>query len=137
MDKNRLVVAKRGREGGGRAWKFGVSRCKLLHIEMVYNKVLLFSTGNYIQQPMINIIEKNMRKNTYISLNHFAVHQKLTQHFKSTILQYFFLNEILLFATTWMDLEGIILSDISLLYIKQIINKTYHITQGILFSILQ
>ena len=62
MDKNRLVVAKGERDGGGRAWKFGVSRCKLLHIEMVYNKVLLFSTGNYFQCHMINHVDDNIKK---------------------------------------------------------------------------
>ena len=38
-------------EGGGSEmnWLFGVCRCKLLHLECVNNKALLFSTGNYIQ----------------------------------------------------------------------------------------
>ena len=43
--------------GGGRGgldWEFGTSRCKLLYIERVNNKVLLYSTGNYIQYLMIN-----------------------------------------------------------------------------------
>ena len=31
-------------------------------------------------------MEKNMKKNIYIKLNHSVVHQKLTQHYKSTIL---------------------------------------------------
>ena len=35
-------------------WEFGVIRCKLLHIEQMDNKVLLYSTGNYIQYPVIN-----------------------------------------------------------------------------------
>ena len=35
-------------------WEFGVSRCKLLHIEWINNKVLLYSTGNCIQYPVIN-----------------------------------------------------------------------------------
>ena len=48
------------------------------------NKVLQSSTGNCIQYLVINHKEKNM-KNIY--LNHFAVHQKLTQHRKSTILK--------------------------------------------------
>ena len=39
--------------GGGMDWEFGVSRCKLLYIEWINNKVLLYSTGNYIQYPMI------------------------------------------------------------------------------------
>ena len=50
----RLVVAKG--EGGGRGmgWEFGVGRCKLLHLEWLNDKVLLYSTGNYIQSPGIN-----------------------------------------------------------------------------------
>ena len=45
--------------GGGRRremmyWGFGVGRCKLLHLEWINNKVLLYSTGNYIQSPEIN-----------------------------------------------------------------------------------
>ena len=35
-------------------WEFGMSRCKLLYIEWINNKVLLYSTGNYIQYPVIN-----------------------------------------------------------------------------------
>ena len=59
------------------------------------NKVLLYSTGNYIQYLVVNNNGKESEKNidlnvysdTYMYLNHFAVHQKLTQHSKSTILQ--------------------------------------------------
>ena len=41
--ENRLVVAKGGGGGGGRGteWEFEVSRCKLLHLEWINNKVLL------------------------------------------------------------------------------------------------
>ena len=35
-------------------WGFGVSRCKLLHIGWINNTVLLCSTWNYIQYPVIN-----------------------------------------------------------------------------------
>ena len=37
-------------EGGGRGmdWEFGVSRCKLLHLEWISNVILLCNTGNYI-----------------------------------------------------------------------------------------
>ena len=47
-------------EGGlGRMeWEIGVSRCKLLYMEWINNKVLLYSTDNYIQYPMINHNEK-------------------------------------------------------------------------------
>ena len=40
--------------GGGMDWEFGTSRCKLLYIERINNKVLLYSTGNYIQHLVIN-----------------------------------------------------------------------------------
>ena len=41
-------------EGRRMDWDFGVGRCKLLHIEWINNKVLLYSTGNEIQSPWIN-----------------------------------------------------------------------------------
>ena len=47
-------------------WEFGVSRCKLLYMEWINNKVLLYSTENYIQNPMITIMEKDIFKNVYI-----------------------------------------------------------------------
>ena len=43
-----------GGEEGGLDWEFGVSRCKLLYIEWINNKVLLYSIGNYIQYPVVN-----------------------------------------------------------------------------------
>ena len=64
--ENRLVVAK-GEGGGGRMdWEVGVSRCKLLYMEWINNKVLLYSTENYIQYPMINHNGKEYLKNIYI-----------------------------------------------------------------------
>ena len=53
--ENRSVVAKG--EGGGMEWEVGVSICKLLYIEWMcgcVKKVLLCSTGNYSQYPVIN-----------------------------------------------------------------------------------
>ena len=35
--------------GGRMDWAFGISRCKILYIEWINNRVLLYSTGNYIQ----------------------------------------------------------------------------------------
>ena len=35
-------------------------------LEWINNKVLLYSTGNYIQYPVINHNGKNMNKNAYI-----------------------------------------------------------------------
>ena len=43
-----------GGDWGGMKWEVGVSRCKLLYIEWINNKVLLYSTENYIQYLMIN-----------------------------------------------------------------------------------
>ena len=51
--QNRLGVAKEKRGRGGTSWEFGVSRCKPLHLAWI-NKVQLYSTGNYIQYPVIN-----------------------------------------------------------------------------------
>ena len=66
---NRLVVAK-GETGGGRMnWEFGISRCKLLYIGWTNSKVLLYSTRNSIQHPVINHNgKKNMKKNVYICI---------------------------------------------------------------------
>ena len=36
-----------GTQGSGMEWEFGVSRCKLLHLEWI-SKILLYSTGNNI-----------------------------------------------------------------------------------------
>ena len=47
-----------GCQGGGGQGRVGmgvgISRCKLLYVEWIDNKVLLCSTGNYIQYPVIN-----------------------------------------------------------------------------------
>ena len=64
----RLVVAKG--EGGRRRvmdWEFEVDIRKLLLSEWMNNKVLLYSTGNYIQSPGINHDEKEyFTKNVYM-----------------------------------------------------------------------
>ena len=39
-----------------------VSGCKLLHIEWINSKVLLYTTGNYIQYPGINHYGKEYKK---------------------------------------------------------------------------
>ena len=43
-----------GGQGGEVEWEVGVSRCKLLYMEWINNKVLLYSTRNHIQYPVIN-----------------------------------------------------------------------------------
>ena len=51
--RTRLVVAKEEGCGGEMDWKFGISRCRLLYIEQINTKVLLYIPGKYIQYPMI------------------------------------------------------------------------------------
>ena len=41
-------------------WEFGISRCKLLYIEWISYKVLLYSIGNYIQYPVVNLNGKRI-----------------------------------------------------------------------------
>ena len=43
-----------GGGGSGMDEEFGVSRCKLFHLEWTSNEVLLHSTGSYIQSPGID-----------------------------------------------------------------------------------
>ena len=63
-------ITDRWLPGGGRWGRDGVgswvSRCKLLYIEWPNNKVLLYSTGNYIQYPEINHTGKEYLKNVYM-----------------------------------------------------------------------
>ena len=62
LRKNRLVVAKVEGVWGGKAWEFGISRCKLLYIEWINSRVLLYNTGNYIQYLVINHSGKEYEK---------------------------------------------------------------------------
>ena len=52
--ETRLVVAKGDGERERMEWEFGISKCKLLYIEWINNKVLLFGTENHIRYPMTN-----------------------------------------------------------------------------------
>ena len=55
--------------GEGMEWEVGVSRYKILYIEWINNKVLLYSTENYIQYPIINHSgEEYFKKNVYICI---------------------------------------------------------------------
>ena len=51
-----------GVAGGMKDWEFGISRCKLVYIGWINNKVLLYSPGNYIQHPVINHNGKECEK---------------------------------------------------------------------------
>ena len=64
--ENRLVVAKWEGIGGGMEWEVGVSRCKLLYVEWINDKVQLYSTENYIQYLMINHNGKEYKKRMYM-----------------------------------------------------------------------
>ena len=57
-------MAAKGKEKIGMEWKFGVGRSKLLHLEWVNNKVLLYSTEDYIQYPVTN--HDGKEKNSFI-----------------------------------------------------------------------
>ena len=56
------MVAKGEEGGGGKHWEFGISRCKLVYIGWISNKVLLCSAGNYIEYPVINHNGKEYKK---------------------------------------------------------------------------
>ena len=60
--ENRMVVTKGEGSGRGLNWEFEISRCKLIYIEWINNKVLLCSTGNYIQYPVIKHSGKEYEK---------------------------------------------------------------------------
>ena len=61
------MVAKEEGDGRGKDWEFGISRCKLVYIGWINNKVLLYSTGNYIQYPVINHKGKEYEKRICIT----------------------------------------------------------------------
>ena len=46
----------------GMDWEFGVIRCKLLHLEWINNKVLLYSTGNSPQYCVMTCMGKESKK---------------------------------------------------------------------------
>ena len=41
-----------GGGGSGMDWEFGVSRCKLMHLEWISSEILLYSTGNMIEDKV-------------------------------------------------------------------------------------
>ena len=53
-------------------WEFWISGCKLLHIEWIKNKDLLYSIGNYIPYPVKNHNGKEYKVSVCVRLNHFA-----------------------------------------------------------------
>ena len=64
-----VVVARVGRGLGRTEQDVGVSRCKLLYMEWINKKVLVFSTGNYIQYRGLNHHGREyLKKNVYIDV---------------------------------------------------------------------
>ena len=51
-----------GKAWRGLDWELGISRCKLVYIEWINNKVLLYSAENYIQYPVIKHNGKEYEK---------------------------------------------------------------------------
>ena len=63
------MIAKGDGAGEKMEWQCGVRRCKLSYMEWINNKVLLCSTENHSQSPMINhkgILKKRMCVCVYI-----------------------------------------------------------------------
>ena len=60
--REQTVVAQGGGDAGGRDWQFGISRHKLLYIRQINDKVLLYIPRNYVQYPVIDHMERNMKK---------------------------------------------------------------------------
>ena len=54
MLRTDLWLQRVERDERGLECEAGVSRCRLLYIEWIDDKVLLSGTGNYIQYPVIN-----------------------------------------------------------------------------------
>ena len=80
-----LLKKKGGDKDKLRAWDEQIQTT----IYKINNKVLLYSTGNSVQYPVISHnVHKYIYIYSYIFLNHFVVHQTLLQHYKSIILQF-------------------------------------------------
>ena len=60
------MVTKGERDEVRKNQEFGISRYKLLY--MKNNKVLLYSTGNYIQYPVINYNGKDYGKEYFFNI---------------------------------------------------------------------
>ena len=56
------MVAKGAGGGDEMDWEFGISRCQLLLLGCISNKILLYSIGNYVQSPGMIVMEDNTRK---------------------------------------------------------------------------
>ena len=68
-----MVAKGDGGSWGGMDWEFVISRGKLLYIEWINNKILLYNTENYIQNSVINLNGKEYIYvyNSYFNKNKF------------------------------------------------------------------
>ena len=83
------TLKTKGAGGGRDGLGIGIGICTLRYIELLADGDLLYSTGNSTQYSVIIYMGKEAEKEwmyVYIYLNHFFVQQKLSQHYKSTIL---------------------------------------------------
>ena len=51
--REQICGAKGGGGRSGTDWEFGISRCKLLHLEWISSEVLLYGIGHKIQSLVI------------------------------------------------------------------------------------
>ena len=72
----------RGADGRVMEWQSGISRCKLLYVEWINSKVLLGSTGNYIQYPVIPHTRKEyfLKKCVCVCVSHSVVSNSFQPH---------------------------------------------------------
>ena len=60
--REQLSGCQGGEEWGWMEWEFEMSRCQLLGIDWISNRVQLHSIGNHSQYPMINHNGKDYEK---------------------------------------------------------------------------
>ena len=74
--KDRWIVANRNGVGGVMERHVGVSRCKVSVSGWINNKVLLYSTENLIQWPVINHNGKEYKRKNVCNNEIFLRHKK-------------------------------------------------------------
>ena len=60
--KNKLMVTKGDRLGGGMVWVFGIGMCTLLYMEWMVNGDLVYSTEDSTQYSLITYTRKESIK---------------------------------------------------------------------------
>ena len=105
----KCVVYWREQMGGNVEWRLGLagfSRCKLLYMEWISNKVLLYSTENYMPYPMINN-GMNILKCIYVYNWIPFLYSRNQYNFINQV--YFNQNKLKLYAVMEMKFESIII----------------------------